>query len=246
MFMKSVFVSFCLCVFVFSSSAFAQTRSNPIMDQMVEALGGSAFLDVKEIHTTGRFFAFTKGQLTGSDLFVDYIKFPDMERTEFGVGKNKSITINAGSEGWKIEPREDVEPQTPGQTAEFLSDFKLSFDYVLRFVLKHPSTRIQTLSSEIIDFKRADVVELRDASKNLIRFYVDRTSHLPVKMQVRKAGESIVREELLGNWHKFQGVMTPLLVSRSRDGVKMMEIRTETAAYNSGLADRLFAPPPEK
>jgi hypothetical protein len=177
---------------------------------------------------------------------VDYIKFPDMERTEFGREKNKSISINKGDEGWKIEPKEDPEPQTPGQVAEFQSDFKTSFDYVLRFVLKQPRTTVQTVSSEIIDFKRTDVVEVRDASKNLFRFYVDRTSHLPVKMQVRKAGESIVREELLGNWHKFQGVTTPLFVARFRDGVKTMEIRSETAAYNSGLSEGLFSPPAAK
>jgi hypothetical protein len=242
---QSILMCF-LCLFVANLNVSAQARSNPVIDQMIVALGGPEFLEVKEIHTTGRFFAFTKGQLSGADLFVDYIRFPDMERTEFGREKNKSITINKGSEGWKIEPKEDPEPQTPGQTAEFLSDFKTSFDYVVRFVVKHPQTTTQTLSSEIIDFKRADVVELRDASKNRIRFYVDRASHLPVKMQVRKADESTVREELFGNWHKLQGVMTPLFVGRFRDGVKTMEIRTETAAYNSGLSDELFAPPEEK
>jgi hypothetical protein len=242
--MRSFLLPLCLCVFVFT--AVAQVRSNPVIDQMIEALGGPAFLDVKEIHTTGRFFAFTKGQLSGGDLFVDYIKFPDMERTEFGREKNKSISINKGTEGWKIEPKEEPEPQTPGQTAEFLADFKTSFDYVLRFVLKHPQTTAQILPSEIIDFKRADVVELRDAAKNRIRFYVDRASHLPVKMQVRKANESSIREELFGNWHKFQGVMTPLFVTRSKDGVKTMEIRAETAVYNSGLAETLFSPPAVK
>src|SRR5437867_76112 len=69
--------------------ATAQSRSNPVMDQMIQALGGPAFVDVKEIQTGGRFFAFTKGELSGSDIFADYIKFPDMERTEFGFGKKQ-------------------------------------------------------------------------------------------------------------------------------------------------------------
>ena len=225
------------------SSAGAQSRSNPIVEQMVQALGGPAFLEVKDIHTSGRFFSFTKGELSGSDLFVDYIKFPDMERTEFGREKNKSITINRGKEGWKIEPKEEPEPQPVTQADEFLENFKTSFDYVMRFVLKHPQTTIQTLPTELIDFKRADVVEVRDAEKNRIRFYIDRTTHLPMKMQVRRANESSISEELYGNWHKFQGVMTPLLISRSTNGLKTMEIRAETAAYNTGLPDSLFAAP---
>ena len=94
-----------------------------------------------------------------------------------------------------------------------------------------------------MDFKRADVLEVRDAAKNRIRFYIDRASHLPMKMQVRRANESSVSEELYGNWHRFQEVMTPLLISRSTNGLKTMEIRTETAAYNSGLSDSLFEAP---
>ena len=227
--------------------ATAQSRSNPVMDQMIQALGGPAFLDVKEIQTGGRFFAFTKGELSGSDIFADYIKFPDMERTEFGFGKNKAITINRGTEGWKIEPKEkEPQPMPVKAGEEFLANFKTSFDYVLRFVVKQPQTTIQSLSSEIIDFKRTDVVELRDPAKNRIRFYVDRETKLPVKMQVRRSDETNLNEEQYGNWHKFQGVMTPLFVGRYKDGVKIMEIRAETAAYNSGLSDNLFSPPATK
>jgi hypothetical protein len=231
---------------VASASASAQSRTNSVVEAMIVALGGTAFLDVKEIHTSGRFFSFTKGELSGSDLFEDYIKLPDMERTEFGRDKNKSITINKGKEGWKIEPKKEPEPQPAVQADEFVENFKTSFDYVTRYVIKHPQATIQTLPSELIDFKRADVVEIRDPAKNRIRLYIDRTTHLPIKMQVRRANESAVNEELYGNWHKFQGVMTPLLVSRSTNGVKTIEIRTETAAYNPGLPDSLFVPPVSK
>src|SRR4029077_5768649 len=124
--------------------------------------------------------SFTKGDLSGSDLFVDYIKFPDMERTEFGRERRKRITINKGAEGWKIEPKNEPEPQPASQAEDFLSTFKTSFDYVLRFAVRQPQTTIQSLSGEIIDFKRTDVLEVRDSVKNLIRFYIDRDTHLPV------------------------------------------------------------------
>ena len=231
-------VSLCLCVFVVTIHA--QSRTNPTIDQMIQALGGQMFLDVKDIHTTGRFFAFTRGELSGGDLFSDYIKFPDMERTEFGGAKNKSITINRGKEGQKVEGKKDPVQQTPGEVEDFLKEFKTSLDYVLRFVLGDRQTTVQNLPTEIIDFKKTDVVELRDAAKNRIRFYIDRDTHLPLKMQVRRSDDSKLREEQYANWHKFQGVMTPLFVSRFTDGVKTMEIRAETAVYDSGLSETLF------
>ena len=207
---------------------------------MIDALGGQTFIDVDDIHTTGRFFAFTRGELSAADLFSDFIKFPDMERTEFGGPKFKSITINRGKTGSKVEGKKDPAEQTPGEGVEFLKGFKTSFDYVLRFVVQDRQTTIQNLPTEVVNFKRTDVVEMRDAAKNLIRFYIDRETHLPVKMQVRRNDDPKLREEQYANWHKFQGVQTPLFVTRYTDGLKTMEIRAETVTYNSGLADNLF------
>ncbi|MBI4471373.1 MAG: hypothetical protein HY646_01815 [Acidobacteria bacterium] len=226
--------------------ASGQDRARAVVDKMIEALGGQAFLDINDIKTTGRFFIFTKGELSGADEFADYIKFPDMERTEFGKDKKKlTIDINKGDEGWTIENKE-VTPQSPERVEDFLAHFKTSFDYVLRFVVNHRQTTLQSLGGEIIDFKRVDIVEMRDPEKNRIRFYVDRQSSLPVKMQVRRVNDNEVHEELYGNWHKFQGVMTPLFLARYTDGLKRMEIRAETAEYNSNLPDSLFAPPAAK
>jgi hypothetical protein len=229
-----------LCLCLSTVEIYAQSRATQTTDRMIQALGGQAFLGVKDIHTTGRFFAFTRGELTGADLFSDYIKFPDMERTEFGSPKNKSITINRGKEGSKVEGKKDPEQQTPGEVEEFSKGFKTSFDYVLRFVVSDRRTTIQNLPTEIIDFKRTDVVELRDAEKNRIRFYIDRETHLPLKMQVRRSDDPKLREEQYANWHQFQGVTTALFVSRYTDGVKTMEIRAETVAYNSDLPETLF------
>jgi hypothetical protein len=239
-------LGFLLCLLTPVSASWAQTKGAQSIDQMIDALGGQTYLDVKDIHTTGRFFSFTRGDLSGSDIFSDYIKFPDMERTEFGPLNRKSITINRGKEGWKIVGKRDPEPQGAAEAEEFLKGFKTSIDYLLRFVVKEKQTTVQSVGAEIIDFKRVDVVEVRDPEKNRITFYIDRDTHLPIRMQVRRTDESKVREEQYNNWHKFQGVMTPVYVSRLTDGLKTMEIHLDTAAYNSGISDNLFVPSKSK
>src|SRR5689334_19526131 len=77
-----------------------------VLDDMLNALGGQTYLDVDDMHTTGRFYQFKRGELTAGDNFEDYIKFPLMERTEFGREKRKEIQINSGDKGWKITPKE--------------------------------------------------------------------------------------------------------------------------------------------
>src|SRR2546430_11136241 len=90
------FIPLWLCLLAMTTSAQAQTKATQLIDQMIDALGGQTFLDVKDIHTTGRFFAFTRGQLSGSDIFSDYIKLPDMERVEFGPTTRRTTQINRG------------------------------------------------------------------------------------------------------------------------------------------------------
>jgi outer membrane lipoprotein-sorting protein len=237
-----------LIAFALTVSAQAPSSAQKIFDSMIEALGGKAYLDVKEIQVSGRYFTFRKNEVSSSMLYADFIKFPDMERTEFGKDKDKRIQINNGKEGWNVTPPlkgkiPDVQPQTKAQVQEFLDGFKTSFDCVPRFVVNTPRTSLVNAGTELVEYKRTDVLEIRDAQKNLMRIYVDRQTNLPVKVQRRNADESTVREEAYANWHKFDGVMTPLMVVSYKDGVKTMEIRAEKVAYNPGFPDSLFVPP---
>jgi outer membrane lipoprotein-sorting protein len=239
-----------VAVFALNGSAQAPASAQSIFDSMVQALGGKAYLDVKEIQVTGRYFTFRRNnEVGGSELYADFIKFPDMERTEFGREKEKRIEIHRGREGWKVTPPvkgkiPDIQPMSASETRQFLDAFKTSFDYVPRFVVNTPKTTLVNAGTELVEYKRTDVLEVRDAEKNLIRIYVDRATHLPVKTQNRDADESTVREETYANWHKFDGVMTPLTVVRYKDGVKYQEIHAEKVVYNPGFPDSLFAEPP--
>ena len=234
----------------FQAHGYGQTNAagKLLLDSLMQALGGQVFLEAQDIKTAGRFYQFKRDQIATADLYTDFVKFPDMERTEVGKEKQKIININHGTKGWVIRPPvkkgdPEVQEQTPAQTEDFITNFKTSFDYVMRFVVNHPRSSVISAGTEIVDLKRTDVLEVRDAEKNLLRIFIDRETHLPVKTQTRLTGESVLHEDVLANWHRFDGVMTPLMVVRFKDGAKTMEIRTETVEYNSGLPDSFFAPP---
>jgi hypothetical protein len=220
-----------------------------LLDAMIQALGGQQFLSVREIQTSGRFFLFnTRGEISQSDVYTSYIKYPDMDRTEFGKDKIKPGRINRGTEGWTITPPAkgkdpDVAPQSDGETEEFLRGFRTSFNYMMLFVVNTPKASVLHTGSESVEMRRADILEIRDSQKNLLRVFVDRETRLPIKTQTRLADETFTDERVYANWHRFGGVMTPLKVSRTRDGVKIQEMFIDTAAYNLGFPDSLFAPP---
>ena len=240
-----------VAVFCLSTNAHAQTitpAARQLLDAMIEALGGQQFLNVKEIQTTGRFFLFNRGEISQSDIYTNYIKYPDMDRIEFGKDKIKPGRINRGLEGWTITPPAkgkdpDVAEQSVVETEEFLRVFRTSFNYMIRFVINTPKASALLAGSESVDLRRADILEIRDAEKNLLRVFVDRETRLPLKTQTRLANETFTDERVYANWHRFSGVMTPKRVIQSRDGVKTQEMFVETAVYNPGFPESLFAPP---
>ena len=163
---------------MFNLDGGAQTTpaARKLLDSMIEALGGKQFLEVKEIQTKGRFYSFRRGVLAAADLYVDYIKFPDMERLELGKEKEKVIQINRGKEGWTIKQSPNkgeppFQPQTSVQAEEFLKNFKLNFDYMVRFAVHTPKASVLVSGAEVVDFKRTDVLEVRDAEKMGVSFH---------------------------------------------------------------------------
>lgn len=227
-----------LIVHLAAVASIAQTDPQVILDGMVEELGGDAYRSVTDVVADGRYYEFQRGVLTGIDVFRDYLKFPDKERTEFGE-KEKLIRINNGDRGWNITD-DVIEPQIPEQINLFWQEYKVSLDHLLRVVLPESAATLQFIGRDMVDFNRVDILEIRDEDRTRINLYVDRNNRLLVKKSVRRLDDPQVHEEVYSNYHELDGVLTPLLVSRYTDGVKTMEIHFETVRYNTGLSDDLF------
>lgn len=220
----------------------AQTdKAAAVVRDMIEALGGKSFLEVREIRASGKYFTFRGDRSSGSQVFVDYIKFPDKDRQELGTAAIKPTIIHNGDSGWSVNDKK-IEPLPAAEVKEFQTVSRSGFQYLSRFVLNRPGLMMLHAGTEMVDFKRNDVIEVRD-SGNLFRLFVDQQSHLPTKMEVRRSGEAVMREEQFANWHVFQGLPTPLYIIHFEGGEKTMEVRYDNVSYNSGLADSLFAPP---
>ena len=226
-------------------SAGAQTdKSTTIINDMIAALGGKKFLDVREMQTSAKIFVFKRDQMTGTGDIADYIKYPDKLRRESGTARIKPAEIYNGDSGWQVNDKK-IEEYSAADVKDFQASFHTGFQYVARFILGKPGLTTQYVGSTLIDYKANDTVEFRD-SGNFFRLYVDQETHLPTKMEVRRAGESFLREEQYANWHEFQAIKTPLFVIRFQNGERTSEMRLANVAYNTGLADSLFNPPSPK
>src|SRR5438552_11884868 len=122
-------VSAILFLLIAPASCVAQTARTPpvndkaekIVQRAIEVLGGDRYLAVKTV--TGRgFFTDYKDGVSGIPVrFVDYISFPDHERTEFSGGGMRIVQTNFAAQGWIFD---GMAKTLKDQTAEQLEDFK--------------------------------------------------------------------------------------------------------------------------
>ena len=74
-------------------------KSKQIMDRAIEVLGGANYLNVRSAISKGFYTAFADGAPQLPTRFLDYIVYPDRERTEFTSLGIKSIQTNTGDSG---------------------------------------------------------------------------------------------------------------------------------------------------
>src|SRR5258708_31711162 len=77
-------------------------KAKALIDQAIQALGGQAYLTIRDRELSGRLFGFHHGQSTGNgEEFSSFSEFPDKERVE--LTKQRDIAeLYIGTKGYEI------------------------------------------------------------------------------------------------------------------------------------------------
>src|SRR5213593_5277770 len=78
-------------------------KAEEIVQKAIQAVGGSSYLNARTV--TGRgFITDYRDGVSGIPVrFVDYISYPDRERTEFSGGGQRTIQTNDHDKGWLFD-----------------------------------------------------------------------------------------------------------------------------------------------
>jgi hypothetical protein len=214
-----------------------------IMDRVIQALGGEAYLGVRDISRRGRLYGFDRGQLASpGDRFLDLVKFPDREWLEIGKKRNL-VNLNNGEEGWELD-RQGIRDMAPEQIQAFQEANKRDPEYLFRFRLQQERFQLYYLGREIVDNRRVEIVELVDPDNESLKLYVDARTALPLQLRYRRrdpmSGERVEEIERYGKYVSVQGVETPMQISRERAGRRTFEVFFTEVQYNTGLPEGQF------
>ena len=221
----------------------SEKKARGVLEKSVEALGGQAFQNARDVTRNGRIFQFRKDDLQGVGKFQAYDKFPLKQRVEFEKGH--IVNINNGDQGWKIEYKV-VKEQSPEEIRNFRASINHSLDYVLRFRLNERGMKFRYLGRTQIDLEEVEGVQLIDQENDRVKIFVSANDFLPVRMEYQSPALgkrwSTEDQRLFYNYHQISGVQIPFKTVRFSNGFKSGETHLESARVNSDLPDSLFVP----
>ncbi len=96
-------------------------------------MGGEKYLNIQTVFGKGFYTTFRDGMSQLPAKFLDYISYPDRERTEFTGAGIRTIQTNVGDTGWMFDGAvKKISDQSPAQVEDFKRAMRTSVEYLLR------------------------------------------------------------------------------------------------------------------
>ncbi|HXO44528.1 MAG TPA: hypothetical protein VN846_03605 [Candidatus Cybelea sp.] len=218
-------------------------KARQILDQAVEALGGSAYMNVQDATCTGRIGQFDhSGEVTGFGKFIDYSQPPFKERQE-NLPKKNIIEVYNGDKGWDLD-RGGVSVAPKADVTDFKEQVQKDLDYILRKRSHEPGMVLRYGGPDVVDLKQAQWVEMVDSDNRTIRIAFADNTHLPIRKSVETRDPRLQRKieeiEYYSNYHPIDGIETPFQITRERNQIKIFQVFFDKCEYNTSLSDALF------
>ena len=223
------------------------------MDRAIEVLGGPNYLNVKTVIGKGFYTSFADGMPQTPTRFLDYIVYPDHERTEFTSLGIKSIQTNTGDTGWSFDGAvKKISDQTPAQVEEFKRSMRTGVEYLLRGWWQKEGGKIVYVGRREAGLaKRNETIRLTYPNGFWIEYEFGAKDGLPAKViykRMRKdpdKGDEVetTEEDQLLKFIVIDGVNAPWVIDHFINGHQTTRINYESVQYNQPIADPLFAKP---
>ncbi|HZH30409.1 MAG TPA: hypothetical protein VEY11_06560 [Pyrinomonadaceae bacterium] len=223
-------------------------RAEQIVRRALEAQGGSAYLAVKTIIGRGYYSQFDKGMSLPPQTFVDYLVFPDRERTEFRGARGRAIQTNDGERGWLYESStRSLTDMKPEQVADFRLAMRTSTDNLLRGWWRKEGARLTYLGRREAGLaKRNEAVRVTYPDGFAVDYEVGAKDFLPAKTLYKRKnaeGEEVAEEDRFASYKTINGLTVPFVLDRYRAGQQSSRINYDSVEFNAPVPDTLFAKP---
>lgn len=259
-FVVTVFLLLLFCVGVLAQQAPAPkpspenvAKAEAILNRAIEVLGGSAYSNVKTVIGRGFYTSFRDGVSQNPARFVDYISYPDKERTEFIADGIKGIQTYSGGTGWFYDgATKSLRDMKASEIEDFERGMRTSVEnLLLGWWKKEKATLSYVGRREAGVGRRNETVRITYPNGFWIEYEFAAKEALPAKIiykSTRKKedtdeDEEVIEEYRLAKPIKIGQITAPWVIDRFINGVQASRAAYESVEYNSVLSDSLFVKP---
>lgn len=232
-----------------ASSTSLPTRISPkaqkLLNHVIQALGGQAFLNFKSRSTTGRIFAFSGGRMARVDPFKSTYQPPDKRRLSYGKGK-PTILVNNGDQAWE-NGQYGLVHQLPGLVREWKIANHYGLVNLFRSVIKEKGVLILDHGVNFVANRPVDVIDIFTPENVRVRLDIRKNSYLPLRVsfrlenpETRDSDDYVVEYD---NYQSFSGIKTPMNIVRQRNGERISATYRNKVTYNQPVPANYFQPP---
>ncbi len=237
-------------------------KARQVLDDALTAVGGPAFLRLRNKVERGRMYSFHNEQLAGlayASVYIQYLDPPEQldadlvylrERQSYGKKKESKkedwAVLFTEDDGYEVTFRgfrpldvETVERYRKRRLNDIL--------YILKYRLNEPGMLFESRPREIVDNYPMEVVNIIDRNNNLVTAYFHYSTRLPARVQFEMRDEYNVRHVETVIYDKFRdagdGVQLPWVTQRQRDGERIFSMFAESIEINVDLDPALMTLP---
>ncbi len=213
-------------------------KARAALDAMVKALGGDAWLNMKNEMLQGHVAAFFQGQPDlGTTELWQYHAWPDHDRIE--VTKHRDVVeFYVGNEGWEVTyrgkkaiPKESLDEHTRRRDH--------SIETAVKVWMKDPNTILIYEGKRMSERHMADQVTLISPQNEAITIQTDEETHLPLSLSFQWRDpvykDKNTETEEYADYHMMDGFPTPLSITRLKNGEMERQFYVDKAEYNRDL-----------
>ena len=228
-------------------------KAQQIVQRAIQVVGGDHYLNVKTVIGHG-FFTEYKDGMSGIPMkFVDYIVYPDKERTEFIGGGQRLIQTNDRDKGWIFDAAaRTLKDQNTTQLEDFRLAMRTSVENLLRGWWRAQGATLSYVGRrEASVGRRNETVKLSYPDGFWIEYEFAAGEGLPAKVIYERKHkkpdsdemEELTEEDRLLKPVTLDGVVTPYVIDHFRNGIQTSRINYESVELNKAVSDSLFTKP---
>ena len=218
-------------------------QARALIDQALQALGGQAYLNLRNMQQEGRTYSFYHGRPTSNGVFFwRFVEYPDKERVELTKQRDVAV-VYAGNKGYEVTYKgpHAVEKK---DLDDYLRRRRLSLETILRTWINDPAVALFYDGNALAGNLPAQQITLINAKNEAVSLFFDLDTHLPIKKTYKWRDpvdkERNFEEELYENYRLVQGVMTPYSFTRFFNGDMQTQRFVNSVHFNQELDPAMF------